>query len=521
MLHRLSRVNPSAMGGGVMKRRVRDMSSDNKYFQSLVGVDVHGRTDDFRNRPLFRRGGKDRKFKTGEEAASLLIKEVIRREPNNREFARDVELIARYLAPVFDRDPKYAWAMKHLVEPERVIQFRVPWIDRDGNNRINRGIRVQHSSSLGPMLGGIRLDKDCNINILRTLAFNQTLQNSLTGYQLGGSFGGSDFDPHNKTSTEIRGFCWAFITDLHPHIGSDRDIICRDLGVGDKAIGYLFGRYKRLTREYAPVFAGKDMQIGGSHLASEGAGYGLVYFADEMLRKQGGVLPGSRCAVSGSGQVALAAVEKLLEFGAVPVSISDSSGILYYSEGITASQLARIKKMKMANRNTRLSEIVSRSSEAIFFSTSSTHSKSQWESPAYETFQLDYVFPCASENEVSLSAAEALISRGVRGVFEGANMPCEPRVLELFKHNQVLYAPGIAANAGGMVVNALEIQQNVQRQKWSEAEVDAKLRKAMKEVYGKCSEAAEEYGLEGDIAAGAFIASFVRVADAMLLQGVV
>lgn len=437
--------------------------------------------------------------------------------PTEPEFYQAVEEVLDTLAPVLSRHPEYRAdkLLERMVEPERTIIFRVPWVDDQGEVQVNRGFRVEMNSSLGPYKGGLRFHPSVNLGILKFLAFEQVFKNALTGLPMGGGKGGSDFDPKRKSDNEIMRFCQSFMSELFRHIGPNTDIPAGDIGVGGREIGYLFGQYKRLRNEFSGVLTGKGRAWGGSLIRPEATGYGTVYFAEEMLATRGDGLEGKVCLVSGAGNVAQHAVEKLIESGAKPLTMSDSNGYIYDEAGIDESKLSYIKHLKNIQRG-RISEYVDRYSSAQYFPTdASLPGNPLWHHPA------DCAFPCATENEISGEDAGALLSNGIRLVCEGANMPTQPEGLEQFLESDILYAPGKASNAGGVAVSGLEMTQNSMRLSWSRDEVDQRLRTIMKDIHGDCVSAAEAYGTTGNYLSGANIAGFVKVANAMMDQGVV
>lgn len=441
---------------------------------------------------------------------SDVIEQVERRNPGEREFMQAVREVLESLEPVIDARPEYRKEriLERLVEPERVVMFRVPWFDDNGDIQVNRGFRIQFNSALGPYKGGLRLHPTVNLSILKFLAFEQTFKNSLTTLAMGGGKGGSDFDPKGKSDAEVMRFCQSFMTELARHIGQFTDVPAGDIGVGRREIGYLFGQYKRLVNEFSGILTGKALGWGGSLIRPEATGYGSVYFAQEMLGAAGGDLEGKRCVISGSGNVAQYTAEKLLELGAVPLTFSDSNGFIYDPDGITADKLAFVIELKN-NRRGRIQEYAER------FKCEYHEGKRPWSVPC------DAAFPSATQNEVEEADARELVKNGCRVVAEGANMPTTPEAIEVLLEARVLYGPGKAANAGGVATSGLEMSQNAMRLSWSAEEVDERLRQIMHRVFTATADAAEEYGMSGNYMAGANIAGFVKVADAMMDQGLV
>ncbi|PVU91423.1 hypothetical protein BB559_001401 [Furculomyces boomerangus] len=431
------------------------------------------------------------------------------RNKHEHEYLEAIDEVFETLQPVFLKHPKYIEQFERLAEPERQIIFRVPWVDDRGNQRINRGFRVQMSSALGPYKGGLRFHETVNLSIIKFLAFEQVLKNSLTTLMIGGGKGGSDFNPKGKSDGEVMRFCQSFMTELYRHLGPDTDIPAGDINVGSREIGYLFGQYKRLANNFSGVITGKDMSWGGSLIRPEATGYGCVYFADNFVKYKNATLEGKKCLVSGSGNVAQYTVEKLLDFKAVPITMSDSSGCIVEPNGFTREGLAFIKDLKNVKRG-RISEYTKFSKTAEFFP-----NKKPWDVPA------NYAFPSATQGEITAYDAKSLITNGVQGVFEGANMPSTPGAIEMFKKVGLMFGPAKAANAGGVAVSGLEMAQNSQRQQWTRDVVDAKLEVIMKEIFQTSLNAAREYCVDDDIQAGANIAGFLKVADAMVQQGTV
>ena len=428
------------------------------------------------------------------------------KNPGQDEFVQAATEVLTSLTPVVDAHPEFRKAaiLERITEPDRQIMFRVPWTDDAGNVRVNRGYRVQFNNAIGPYKGGLRFHPSVNLGIIKFLGFEQIFKNSLTSLPIGGAKGGSDFDPKGKSDAEVFRFCVSFMTELYKYIGADRDVPAGDIGVGAREIGYLFGAYKRITGNYEGVLTGKSISYGGSLIRKEATGYGLIYFTEQMLGAKGINLQGKKAVVSGSGNVAIYAAEKAIGLGAKVVAMSDSDGYIFDPEGI---DLGAIKQIKEVNRG-RIKEYLSFRKNAEYVS-----GKRVWE------VKCDLAFPCATQNELSLSDAETLVKNGVIAVAEGANMPTSPDAIEYFKAHDILFAPGKASNAGGVAVSALEMAQNSQRISWTAGEVDARLKAIMKNIYLGASSAAEKYSRPGDLVSGANIAGFLKVADAMLMQG--
>ncbi|PFP25639.1 NADP-specific glutamate dehydrogenase [Bacillus sp. AFS073361] len=444
------------------------------------------------------------------EYVNRLFKTVQMRNPNEGEFQQAVKEVLDSLVPVLVKNPIYIKqaVLERMMEPERLISFRVPWVDDRGNVQVNRGYRVQFSSSIGPYKGGLRFHPSVNASIIKFLGFEQIFKNSLTGQPIGGGKGGSDFDPKGKSDFEIMRFCQSFMTELSRHIGPDVDVPAGDIGVGAREIGYMFGQYKRLKGAYeAGVLTGKGIGYGGSLGRKEATGYGLVYFVEEMLKDNGLSFEGSTVVVSGSGNVSIYAIEKALEFGAKVVACSDSSGYVYDPNGINLDTVKRLKEIE----NKRIFEYVKEHPDAIYQEGCS----GIWSIPC------DIALPCATQNELNKEAADILVSNGVKAVGEGANMPSTLEAIETFIEHHVLFAPAKAANAGGVAVSALEMAQNSARLTWTQEEVDLKLQGIMKDIYSKSMKASVDYEAPGNLVVGANIAGFVKVADAMIAQGVI
>ena len=434
---------------------------------------------------------------------------VVARNPHEPEFLQAVHEVLGSIGPVLEEHPEFVdgGILERIVEPERQIIFRVPWVDDSGRLQVNRGFRVQFSSVLGPYKGGLRFHPSVNLSIVKFLGFEQIFKNALTGQGIGGAKGGSDFDPHGRSDAEVMRFCQSFMNELYRHLGEHTDVPAGDIGVGAREIGYLFGQYRKVTnRHESGMFTGKGVQWGGAEVRTEATGYGAVFFVEKMLGVHGEDLEGRRVVVSGSGNVATYAIEKAQQLGATPVTASDSSGYVVDDAGIDLGLLKQIKEVERA----RISEYAARRSGARF-----VEGGSVWEVPA------DIAIPSATQNELDLEDARALIGNGVRAVAEGANMPTLPDAVAAFQEAGVLFAPGKAANAGGVATSALEMSQNAARQRWGFADSEAKLRGIMADVHDAAFDAAERFGRPGDYVAGANAAGFERVAHAMLAQGVI
>jgi glutamate dehydrogenase (NADP+) len=438
------------------------------------------------------------------------------RDGHEREFCQAVEEVIDSVKPVLDQNPQYrrAAALERIVEPERIVTFRVPWLDDQGNVRVNRGFCVEMNSAIGPYKSGLRFHPSVNQSILKFLAFEQLFKNALTTMPLGGGSGGSDFDPKGKSDGEVMRFCQNFMTELYQHIGPNTDIAAGDIGVGSREIGYLFGMYKRLRNKFTGALTGKGLNWGGSLIRPQAAGYGCVYFAAEMLATRKLTLDGQICLVSGSGNVAQHTTEKLIELGARVVTLSDSSGYIYDPEGIDANKLAYVKQLKNIRRG-RIEEYADKFPGAVYAASGTDSSNSLW------SHRAACVFPCATQNEITEEDAYSLINNNVKLICEGANMPCTPEATDIFVDKAILYAPGKAANAGGVAVSGLELVQNSMRLNWIGEEVDNRLKIIMKGIHKTCLEAAQAYGTAGNYLNGANITGFVKVVDAMLDQGVV
>ena len=430
------------------------------------------------------------------------------RYAEQHEFLEAVHEVLETLVPVVNADPRYEQQniIGRIVEPERIIMFRVPWVDDSGKVQVNRGYRVQFNSAIGPYKGGLRFRDNVNLSIIKFLGFEQIFKNALTTLPMGGGKGGSDFDPKGKSNTEVMRFCQSFMTELVKHIGPDTDVPAGDQGVGGREIGYMFGQYKRLTNTWTGVLTGKGLTYGGSLARTEATGYGLCYFADAMLRDNGKSFEGKKVVVSASGNVAIYANQKATQLGATVIAMSDSNGYIVDEDGIDYKVIQEIKEQKRARISTYLD-----------YKPSAKYVEG---SDGIWTVPCDIALPCATQNELDEDAAKALIANGCIGVFEGANMPCTPEAIAAIKSAGLLYSPGKASNAGGVATSGLEMSQNSERLSWTFDEVDAKLKGIMEMIYADCAAAAEKFGMKGDIQAGANIAGFLKVADAMLAQGI-
>lgn len=430
------------------------------------------------------------------------------KNPDQPEFIQAATEVLEALAPVVDNDPKYqkAGLLERLVEPERQIMFRIPWVDDKGEVHVNRGYRVQFNSAIGPYKGGLRLHPSVNLSIIKFLGFEQIFKNSLTGLPIGGAKGGSDFDPKGKSDMEVMRFCQAFMNELYKYVGADEDVPAGDIGTGAREVGYMYGQYKKLTNRSEGVLTGKGLSFGGSLARTEATGYGLVYITEEMLKDHGKDLNGARVAVSGSGNVAIYAMEKAQMLGAKVISCSDSTGYVIDEDGI---DVAAVKQIKEVDRK-RIKEYVS------------THpSASYYEGSVWDGVTCDVALPCATQNEINEKQAQKLVDSGCYAVAEGANMPTDAAATEVFLKNKVLFLPGKASNAGGVATSALEMGQNSIRSSWTFEEVDAKLQGIMVNIYQNMKEACEKYDAKDNFVVGANIAGFMKVADAMMAQGVV
>jgi glutamate dehydrogenase (NADP+) len=446
-----------------------------------------------------------------------LMAELKAKNPAEPEFHQAVQEVVESLDLVLERRPEYRSAriIERMVEPERVLMFRVPWVDDQGRVQINRGFRIEMNSAIGPYKGGLRFHVSVNLGILKFLAFEQVLKNSLTTLPMGGGKGGSDFDPKGKSDNEVMRFCQSFMTELSRHIGPNTDVPAGDIGVGGREIGFLFGQYKRLRNEFTGVLTGKGLNWGGSLIRPEATGYGAVYFAAEMLATRNETLDGKVCLVSGSGNVAQYTVEKLLQFGAKPVTLSDSDGYIYDPAGITAEKLAFVMDLKNVRRG-RIREYAERFTDAVY-----TAVDPRLDHSALWTHEAQCAFPSATQNEINARDAGNLLRTGVYVVSEGSNMPTVLDGVRQFLDAGILYAPGKAANAGGVATSGLEMSQNSMRLAWTREEVDDRLHKIMRAIHRNCRETADAFGTPGNYVNGANIAGFLKVADAMIDQGLV
>ena len=438
-----------------------------------------------------------------------VMETVITRNAGEPEFHQAVREVLESLEPVIEAHPEYEkrGIIEELVEPERVIKFRVPWVDDNGKVHVNRGFRIQFNSAIGPYKGGLRFHPSVYEGIIKFLGFEQIFKNSLTGLPIGGGKGGSDFDPKGKSDMEIMRFCQSFMTELAKHIGADVDVPAGDIGVGAREIGFMYGQYKRLRNEFTGVLTGKGLTYGGSLARTEATGYGLCYFTNEMLKDNGKSFEGATVVVSGSGNVAIFANEKATALGAKVVAMSDSNGYVYDKDGI---DLAAIKQIKLVERK-RIKEYVN------------THPNAEYHEGCKDiwTVKCDIALPCATQNEIDEESAKILVANGCYAVAEGANMPSTPEAIAVFQNNGILFGPAKAANAGGVATSALEMSQNSMRYSWTFEEVDAKLHGIMVNIYKNTAKAAEDYGMKGNLVAGANIAGFLKVADSMMAHGVI
>ena len=445
-----------------------------------------------------------------------IYESVVARDPSQTEFHQAVWEVLESLEPVLEAKPEYRSIVERIVEPDRLIHFRVPWVDDAGAVHVNRGFRIQFNGAIGPYKGGLRFHPSVNASILKFLAFEQIFKNSLTGLPMGGGKGGSDFDPKGKSDEEVMRFCQSFMMELWRHIGHNCDVPAGDIGVGGREIGYMFGMYKKLRNEFqAGVLTGKGLSYGGSLIRPEATGYGLVYFAREMLAAQGQSFEGKLVSISGSGNVAQFACEKVLDLGGKPVTMSDSSGFIHDPAGIDREKLAWIMDLKN-NRRGRISEYAAQFDGVTF-----TASAPEPTPNGLWGVDVDVALPCATQNELNGSEAQMLVDNNVTAVAEGANMPCTPEAVEVFQKNGILFAPGKASNAGGVATSGLEMSQNSLRLSWTREEVDEKLDAIMVGIHKAAYETAKEYGRDGDYVFGANVAGFLKIAEAMLAQGVV
>ena len=440
-----------------------------------------------------------------------VLSDVIRKNPGEKEFHQAVSEVLLSLEPMVEANPKYkkVGILERIVEPDRQIMFRVPWVDDAGNVRINRGYRVQFSNAIGPYKGGLRLHPSVNLGIIKFLGFEQIFKNSLTGLPIGGAKGGADFDPKGKSNREVMTFCQSFITELYKYIGQNEDVPAGDIGVGGREIGYMFGQYKRITNQYEGVFTGKGLSYGGSLARTEATGYGLVYLVNEMLKHAGIGFDGATVTISGAGNVAIYAAQKAQSYGANVVTMSDSNGWIYDAQGIDIAAIKQIKEVDRA----RLSEYSKYRSSAVYHNAR--------EDGGVWGVKCDVALPCATQNELNEFDAKSLVANGCKAVGEGANMPSTPEAINVLQSGGILFAPAKAANAGGVATSALEMSQNSQRFAWTFDEVDAKLKNIMIGIYNQMASAAKEYGMDNNFVAGANIAGFKKVADAMYMHGIV
>ena len=438
-----------------------------------------------------------------------VMKGLRERNAHEPEFLQAVEEVLESLEPVIEADPRYEQQniIGRIVEPERIILFRVPWVDDSGKIQVNRGYRVQYNSAIGPFKGGLRFHPSVNLSVVKFLGFEQVFKNSLTTLPMGGGKGGSDFDPKGKSDGEVMRFCQSFMNELYRHIGADTDVPAGDIGVGAREVGFMFGQYKKLRNEWTGVYTGKSLSYGGSLARTQATGFGLCYFADAQLKDNGQSFQGKRVIVSGSGNVATYANQKATELGGTVIAMCDSNGYIVDENGIDYRIIEEIKFVKRARIKTYLDYVPSaRYVEGC---------AGIWTVPC------DIALPCATQNEINADSARALVENGCIGVFEGANMPCTPDAIAVIKSAGLMYSPSKASNAGGVATSGLEMSQNSERLSWTFEEVDIKLKGIMEGIYAACAAAAEKYGMKGDIQAGANIAGFLKVADAMLWQGVV
>ncbi len=440
-----------------------------------------------------------------------VLAEVIRRNPNEPEYIQATTEVLESLRPVIEAEPKYEKAalLERMCEPERVVMFRVPWVDDAGKTQVNRGYRVQYNSAIGPYKGGLRFHPSVNLSIIKFLGFEQTFKNSLTGLPMGGGKGGSDFDPRGKSDNEIMAFCQSFMTELFRHIGPDTDVPAGDIGVGAREVGYLFGQYKRLVNRYEGVLTGKGLAYGGSLIRPEATGFGAVYYTVEMLKSFGEDIKGKTFAVSGFGNVAWGTVRKVTELGGKVVTVSGPDGYIYDEDGTNTEEKINFLLTMRASGHDKVKDYADKFGVPYF------EGKRPWD------VKVDVVMPCATQNEVGLEDAKNIVANGVKYYVEVSNMPTTFEAVEYLKKNGVVIAPSKAVNAGGVAVSGLEMSQNSMRYSWTTEEVDAKLKQIMANIYKNSFDAAKKYGMEGDLIAGANIAGFLKVADAMMAQGVV
>ncbi len=446
-----------------------------------------------------------------DKSVKNFLDKVSQRNSNEPEFMQAVHEVAETIIPFIEKNKKYQNKMllERMVEPERVVMFRVSWLDDEGNVQVNRGFRIQMNSAIGPYKGGLRFHPSVNLSILKFLAFEQVFKNSLTTLPMGGGKGGSDFDPKGKSDNEVMKFCQSFMTELYRHIGADTDVPAGDIGVGGREVGYLFGQYKRIQNEFTGILTGKGLSYGGSLMRPEATGYGNVYFTQNMLKTKGESLEGKTVVISGSGNVAQFAAEKAIQLGAKVVTMSDSSGYIYDADGITEEKLQFIMELKNEKRG-RIKEYLDEYSSAKYH-----EGKTPWNE------ECDIALPCATQNELEEEDAKTLVKNGCMCVGEGANMPCTPEAVQVFHENKILFSPGKASNAGGVATSGLEMSQNSLRYSWTSEEVDKKLHEIMNDIHEKCVQYGKDENGYVDYVKGANIAGFVKVADAMLAQGLV
>jgi glutamate dehydrogenase (NADP+) len=440
-----------------------------------------------------------------------IMEKIFSNDPEQKIFHQAAKEVVETLMPVLEKHPEYVDAkiLERIVEPERVITFRVPWVDDRGEVQINRGYRVEFNSAIGPYKGGLRFHPSVNLDILKFLGFEQIFKNSLTTLPMGGGKGGSDFDPKGKSDNEVMKFCQSFMTELYRHIGQFTDVPAGDIGVGGREIGYMFGQYKKIVNRFEGVLTGKGLSFGGSLVRPEATGYGCVYFAEEMLKTESQDFKGKKVVISGSGNVAQYAAEKVIKLGGTVLTLSDSNGYIVDEAGIDTDKLAFVMELKNVKRG-RIKEYVEKYPKAKYF-----EGKGVWGVKA------DVALPCATQNEIDEQDAETLVENGCICVSEGANMPSTPEAVEIFQKTKILFGPGKAANAGGVATSGIEMSQNSLRLTWSRDEVDERLHNIMVEIHRNCCDTAKEYGMEGNYVAGANIAGFTKVAEAMLAQGII
>ncbi len=447
------------------------------------------------------------------EYLNRVISEIEAKNPNEPEYLQAVKEVLATVEPLLDKHSEYEKLaiLERITEPERIITFRVPWVNDKGEIKVNRGYRVQYSSLIGPYKGGLRFHPSVNQSIMKFLGFEQIFKNALTGLPIGGGKGGSDFDPKGKSDNEIMHFCQSFMTELYRHIGQDVDVPAGDIGVGAREVGYMFGQYKRIRNAYeGGVLTGKAISYGGSLARKEATGYGLIFYVREMLKAHQNSFEGKTVAISGSGNVAIYAAEKAMAHGAKVIAMSDSNGCVYDPKGIDLDLVKQIKEVERG----RISEYLRKHYDAVYTEKTST------DSPIWE-IKVDIALPCATQNEVSLNSAKALVANGVIAIGEGANMPCTQEATDYFLENKILVAPAKAANAGGVATSAIEMSQNSMRYYYTFEEVEAKLERIMVNIFNSCKESAEKYGCAGNYVAGANLAAFSKLAEAMIAQGVV